>query len=91
MKEFIKGSCQIHGKTLLRYRHSTRKATGKKTEWYVCDKCLREQWKKATMKRRKGNFAIQKYNREYAKQYHHIRRCLSVYITLLRFIENKPE
>lgn len=92
MKEYIKGSCKIHGKSILKYCKATRKSTGKTTEWYTCYKCLKEQWRRASEKRRKSNYAVQKYHRDYSNQYNKIRRSLSLYLTMILLAcKLKPE
>jgi hypothetical protein len=77
--------CKSHGITLFRHKKN------KKSEWWVCEKCLREQWKKATKKRLNTKEGI-KYNRNYSKELNKIRKCLSVYLTMILIAaEIKPE
>lgn len=78
-------NCKTHGRSLFRHKQN------KKGEWWVCEKCLREQWKKATKKRLKTPKG-KKYNRNYSKELNKIRKHLSVYLTMILYAANiKPE
>jgi len=80
-----KRNCKKHGFTLFKFRKS------KKGEWYVCEKCLRLQWAKASAKRRKKP-EVREYQKNFNKELNKIRKSLSVYLTMILLAAKiKPE
>lgn len=80
-----KNTCPEHGYTLFKWRHYKDK------EWWVCHKCLQAQWRRAQDKRRDKR-GYKKYHRQYSSELHKIRKCLSVFLTMILLAGNiKPE
>ncbi len=77
--------CEKHGYVLFKHKEN------KKGEWWVCQSCLREQWKKASSRRRLDP-VVQQYHKNYVKELNKIRKSLSVYLTMILLAANiKPE
>jgi len=77
--------CTKHGLILFKHKQN------KKGEWWVCQSCLREQWRKASA-RRLLDPTVQEYHKEYGKDLNKIRKSLSVYLTMILLAANiKPE
>jgi len=80
-----KRNCNKHGLVLFRMRQN------KKGQWYVCNDCLKEQWRRAANKRRKQP-GVKKYHQKYNKELSSIRKSLSVYLVMILLAANiKPE
>ena len=78
-------NCLTHGYVMFKHK------SNKKSQWWVCHLCLREQWKKATA-RRLLDPNVQEYHRKYGKDLNKIRKSLSVYLTMILLAANiKPE
>jgi hypothetical protein len=85
MKQDKNKNCTKHGFTLFKYKKN------KKGEWYVCELCLKAQWRKAAAKRRK-NPEVMDYHRDYSRSLNKIRKSLSVYLTMILLAAKiKPE
>lgn len=80
-----KRNCEKHGFTLFKYKKSKNKS------WFVCEKCLKMQWRKASAKRRQQPDIVQ-YHKDYSHSLNKIRKSLSVYLTMILLAANiKPE
>lgn len=73
--------CSEHGRINFRYRKS------KKGEWWVCELCLKSQWRKARDRHVKKP-GVQQYNRDYANHMYQIRKSLSLYLTMILLASN---
>jgi hypothetical protein len=77
--------CATHGYTVYRYQN------GGKRGWYSCVECVKNNWKKASAKRRTDP-VIKEYHRQYSSSYNKIRKSLSIYLTMILLAGNiKPE
>ena len=74
-----KANCDIHGFVLFKHK------INKKGEWYVCQDCLREQWRKAKKKHYNKNPG---YTKGWQKDCREIRKYFSTYIKLMLYISN---
>jgi len=78
-------NCETHGYTQYRLR------TNKKGSWYSCEKCLRDQWKKAQNKRREKKEG-KEYQRDYRNNAFSIYKHFTLYIRMLLLLsQNLPE
>jgi predicted DNA-binding ArsR family transcriptional regulator len=78
-------NCKVHGNTLFRFK------SHKKGQWYVCDICLKAQWRKATKKQLKKP-GKKEYHQQYTKELYLIRKSLSVYLVMILLAAKiKPE
>jgi hypothetical protein len=80
-----KRNCSKHGFTIFKLK------TTKNRSWYSCNECLKEQWRKASSKRRKLS-EVKKYHQDYNKELYSIKKSLSVYLVMILLAANiKPE
>lgn len=69
-------SCKIHGLTLFKHKSNL------KGQWWVCHQCLKQQWKKAQLKRR-NKPEVREYQKEFNKEKSKIFKSLSLSLRLL--------
>jgi hypothetical protein len=80
-----KRNCATHGYTLFRHRKNA------KGQWWVCHLCLKEQWRKSQLIRRKKP-GVQEYQNNFNKELNQIRKSLSVYLAMILIAADiKPE
>lgn len=85
VEEYLTKLCEEHGSTIFRLRKN------KKSSWYVCELCLKAQWRKSQNKQRQKP-EVRVYQREFSNSYNKIKRSLSVYLTMILYAaEIKPE
>lgn len=78
--EKITPYCDIHGPEPIITK--TRMQRGKFRKVLVCEICIKEKWRKASAKYR-SNPRNKNYYKNYFAQYAKIRKCLSVYLTMV--------
>lgn len=78
--EKIMPYCDIHGPEPIVTK--TRRLRGKLKQVIVCEICIRDKWKKAAAKYR-SNPKNKNYYKNYFAEYSKIRKCLSVYLTMI--------
>jgi hypothetical protein len=81
-----KRNCKVHGFTEFKQKEN------RKGYWWVCEKCLKLQWAKASAKRREKK-DVQEYHKKYNKELSNIRKSLSVFLMMILLAANikKPE
>lgn len=68
--------CKKHGHTLFKHKENT------KGEWWVCHECLKEQWKKAQLKRRKKP-EVRSYQRDFNREKASLYKSLTLILNLI--------
>lgn len=85
MTEQQKRNCKKHGLTSFKLKKS------KKKQWYICEICLKDQWRKAQAKRRQKP-EVKEYQKNFNKEKAKIIKSLSLSLRLIILADLiKPE
>lgn len=79
-KPFIESQCEVHGKTVFK-RFRAKRVKGY-SYWYSCQACVRENWRKATAKKRLRP-DVREYVKDYRQKRNKMLRNMSIYFACL--------